>query len=295
MKTGKIFFKILVSGIILFHFMTGKVLSQGTDSRIYKSSSSAEKLYFGINVAPKTAGISHDESSLSALESKKGNSMDYSLEMGIYFTRNFGISLGAGLSSFSSSLTLGTYTVSYETQDDEEEEYEMRISGTGMTEKQKIGLASIPFCLMVRLPAGERIRFNLSGGISVNIPVIKSYEGDGTFSYKGFYPAYPVLLEDLPQHNFQDDYATNVQGALELNPMILAISASGGVSVFISEKMQIGVAANYIRSAGNISGYDNSEFILTSGMDELESMMGSVKAAGLQSIGISIGLKMYLK
>ena len=44
--------------------------------------------------------------------------------------------------------------------------------------------------------------FMIQGGVNMAIISKNSYTSTGTFTYKGYYPAYNVLLENLPNYAF---------------------------------------------------------------------------------------------
>jgi hypothetical protein len=278
---------------IFFSILITSGYSQGTDSR----SSSGSKMYAGIFINPLKTGIANEKfSSGSTLNNASGSGLNIAIEGGYFFTDLLGVSIGAGYGSYAATVSMDSYTTSYTTTDTENESYEMRISGKAISENQKISFISIPVCLNVKYPFTEKIGGYAKAGISFNIPLSKTYAGSGTFTYDGYYPAYPVLLQNVPAYGFPTDLSTVASGDLQINSFNIGIVASGGAYYALNDNMQILIGIQFNKSIGNISGYKaDANYRLTSKATELNSVMGGSTTAGVQAIGLSIGFKYYLK
>ena len=120
--------------------------------------------------------------------------------------------------------------------------------------------------------------------------------GSGTFTFKGYYPAYNVLLEDLPAYGFPSDVISASKGELELKPFDVNMIASAGFDFFVQKNIQLAVAAFYSKSLSNISAYSSSDtFRLSSDVNQINSFMGGRSNATVQSMGIKISFRYYLK
>jgi hypothetical protein len=226
---------------------------------------------------------------------KYGNAINGILDLDYYFTPSAGISIGIGYNSFASQLSLDTWSSQYQTTDSESESYEMRISGTEIVENQKISFLTIPICFTFRFPADGKIGFNLKGGIGLNIPIAKKYDGTGTFTYDGYYPAYPVLIQDYLPY-FPSNLNTSSSGELQIKSMNTSLFVSGGGFYSLNESIQLILGINFSKTLGNISTYEpDANFMLTTKADELNSFMAGTSNAGLQAFGLSIGIRYNLK
>lgn len=270
------------------------IRAQGTDSRSFSKKSSPEKLYFGINLVPKKAAINYAGYKPDTLDIKSGSSFDFSVEAGYFFSKYLGISAGAGLSSFSATLNLSTYKAKFEAIDGDLESFQMQVSGKNISETQKIGLLSIPICLNCRYPANEKINLFLNAGLSINIPIIKSFTGKGSFTYSGYYPAYPVTIQSFEGY-FPSNHDTNAAGTLQVKSIVPGIVASAGASFSVSRSVQLATGLYFNKSLGSISAYNPENYRISSAMDDLQSIMGAVQSKGVQSVGLSIGVKYFLK
>jgi len=230
------------------------------------------------------------------LLSSSQNSFGGSLEVGYFFTKSFGVSSGIGFSSYKSRLNLDTYQNSFSTTDSENETYERQVSGSGIEEVQKIGFISLPVCFDLRLPLSKKMGFFLQTGINLSIPISKKYTSNGTFTYKGYYPAYNVLLENLPAYGFPSNYKSAVDGELDIKPINVNAIAATGFDFFLQKNIQIAVMATYSQSLSSISAYSSPDkFQLSSAINQINSLMGGSSKATVQSLGLNIRLRYFLK
>ena len=288
---------IYIRQILILSFMIicyqHEVFSQETDISAGKQSG----LFVGLNLGPSQSQIINVGTlSVSELLSSKKTSFFGSVEIGYFFSNYFGLSSGIGFISYKTQLTLDTYQNKFNTTDSENESYERRVSGSGVKEVQNIDFLSIPFCIDLRLPFNETIGFFLQTGVNMAVPISKNYNSSGTFTYKGYYPAYNVLLENLPAYGFPSNLSSDTEGELELKPFGFNVTASAGFDFFIQKKIQIAVAACYDKSLSNISEYSSPDkFQLSSDADQINSLMGGCSRAIAQSMGLKIIFRYYLK
>ncbi len=281
---------IIAFMIISFHY---KVYSQGTE--IVKGNPAG--LFFGLNLGPSQSHIKNEEiQSITELLSTKKNTFSGSVEIGYFFSNYIGLSSGVGFVSYKTQLTLDSYQSKFNTTDSENETYERQVTGSGIMEDQNVGLLSVPVCLNLRLPFGKSVGFFLQPGISLSIPLSKDYMSSGTFTYKGYYSAYNVLLENFPEFDFPSNLNTNTEGELELKPMSFNFIASAGFDFLIIQKIQIAVAACYDKSLSSISEYSSPDkFQLSSDVNKINSFMGGSSKTTAQSMGVKIVFRYYLK
>jgi hypothetical protein len=293
MKTRRTCIKFIVLPLLLAAMLNSVVFSQGTDSRrLFENN---EKFYVGLVFTPQKTSINMEGFS-NNLSFTNGSAINITVEGAFYFSRYAGISFGAGLSPYSSEVLLPIYSTEFSTVDSESESYEMQIEGISITEIQKISFLSIPVSLALRLPAGSSLGFFVNAGLSAEIPMVKKYDGTGTFTYDGYYPAYPVTLENIPAYGFPSDLLTKVSDELEIKSFNAALTVSGGLYFYLNKSIQLALGTHFSRSLSNISGYNyDSEFSLTTQAEELNSMMGGSTKTGIQAFGISLGLRYFLE
>lgn len=253
-------------------------------------------LFFGVSLSPSQTNIFNKGIlSVSDLLSDKQTSFGASVEIGYFFTKHVGVSSGIGLDTYKSQLNLGTYQNKFNTIDSENESYERQVSGTGIKEVQNIGFITVPVCLDIRLPLNRSMGFIIQTGINLAVPFKKKYSGSGTFTYKGYYPAYNVLLENLPAYGFPSNIKSTTDGELEIKPLCFYAIASAGFDYFIQKKIAVAIAVSYSKSLSGISSYSSPEkFQLSPDVNKVNSMMGGSSKASVQSVGMNITLRYFL-
>ena len=293
MKTKTIYFRILILVLFWFILISQAVYSQDTES--HNKPVKEGKMFIGFTLDPVQTKISNDEFS-SALKIDEGMSVNMTVNFGYFFTSKAGITIGAGYSSYSSELSLDSTSIKYQTIDSENENFEMRIAGKSIIEDQKISMLSIPVCAYLRFSVSEKIGIYLRPGLSFNIPLSKTYDGNGTFTYDGYYADYPVLLQNLPEYGLPSNLNTSSSGTLELKSFNTALIASGGMSYSVNNNISLLLGFCFSKSLGNISSYTHDpNYKLSSKANELNSIMAGSSSAGFQSFGISLGFMYYLK
>jgi hypothetical protein len=268
------------------------IFSQGTDISTRKKPG----MFIGLGATQSQSNILNEGTlTVSKLLSEKATSLSYSMEIGYFFSDFFGLSTGAGYNTYKAHLTLSDYQSKFTTTDDESETYEMRITGSGITEDQEIIYLGVPLCLNLRIPLGKTIGIFLQAGANVSIPLSQNYKSSGTFTYKGYYPAYNVVLENLPNHGFPSNENNNSEGELELKPLVYDAVASAGLDLYLFKKVQIVVAGCYDKSLSNISNYAlSAKYQLSTDADHMNSLMEGSSTAIAQSMGVKICLRFYL-
>jgi len=284
---SQIFFSALL--MIGSHFES---FSQEADSTVVKPG-----LFVGLSFGPSQSSISNEGIlSVANLVSSSQNSFGGVAEIGYFFSKSIGVSSGIGYSLYKSQLELRTYQNKFNTTDSENEAYERQVSGTDIKETQKVGFLSLPVCLDIRLPLSKKMGFFFQTGINLAIPVTKKYSSSGTFTYKGYYPAYNVLLQNLPSYGFPSNVNSVTNGSLEIKSMNVNALVSVGFDFLIQKNIQFGIAAFYSKSLLNISDYPSPDkFQLSSDSNQINSLMGGSNKASVQSIGVNIRLRYFLK
>jgi hypothetical protein len=255
------------------------------------------KLYIGVSAGPSINKITFGSSTLlPGLLSKDKTSFSASADLGYFFSNNFGISTGLKYSSYSGTLTLDSYSSNFSATDTENEIYERRVSATSISEQQNISFLTIPVCLNLRFSAGKRFSFYLKGGAGLSLPVKSSFTSSGNYSFAGYYQAYNILLQNLPDYGFPSNTDLKYSGSMEMNSIIVDGTAGAGMGIFISDKTEILIGADYTRSLTTILGYSSPEnFQLSLDTNKINSMMGGTNKVTAEAIGINISFRYYFR
>lgn len=269
---------------------------QGQDLQVDSVKTKQHGLFIGLSLSPYQSQISQvGMLSVSGLIATAKPAISGTIEIGYSLSDHFGISSGITFLSFNSQVTLKAYQNKFNTVDTENEAYERQVFGTNITEDQNIAFLGIPVTLNFRMPLGRKVGFTIRSGIDMAVPVIKNYHSSGTFTYKGYYPRYNVLLENLPAYGFPDKASISAGGQLELHPIYFDASVSAGMDFFLRKNMQAIIAFSYSKSLSGLQSYSSPEkFQLSSDINQINSMMGGSNKTNIQSVGVMFTLRYYL-
>lgn len=289
----KIFINSLLVASFLIMITINDGYSQGTDlSRNNKPS-----FYVGISLVPALSEIVYlGTTGISETQSKGSFTFSGSLDAGYFFSKYIGISSGIGFISFKNEMTLAQYQSIFQDIDKDSETYEMRVTGSNIKEEVNLGFLFIPVNIIFRLPVNGKFGFFVQPGIDLTIPVGKSYINSGVFTYKGYYEAYNVLLENLPDYGFPTNLSSSSDGKVETRSVCFNTGVACGIDFFINKKIQITVSGLYDKSLSNVSGYTSTEnFQLSPAVDKMNSLMGGYTKASTSAFGLSLTFRYYLK
>lgn len=286
---------ILLSFLILLLTETAIIAREKADSL-----NKIPRFFIGITGGPSMNTVdSKGTLSLTDMitdKMKNNYSGSFEFELGYFFARSMGISTGVGYNAYNTDLSLVAYTNKFNTKDSEGEAYERRVSGSNIKEQQNVTFLNVPLCLNFRIPAGAAFGLFLKGGVNFSFPLKHEYNSSGTFNYSGYYPAYNVLLHDLPAYGFPGNSAISTSGDLELKPYNIEGIVLAGFQLTIKRKLQFIVGASYSQSLSTISNYGSSDqFQLSTDSDKLNSMMGGCKSSVAGSVGLRLSIRYYLK
>ena len=269
---------------------------QGKAQLVDSSKTRPHGLYVGFSLASYQSFISQEGMlSVSGLNNLGKPGISGTVELGYSLSDHFVISSGITFVSLNNQVTLKTYQNKFNTTDTENETYERQVTGTNITEDQNIACLGIPVNLNLRIPIGRKLGFSLRAGIDMTIPVKKNYHTSGTFTYKGYYPKYNVLLENLPAYGFPNQAVISADGQLDLKPVCFDGSFSGGLDFRINKRIQAIIAYCYTHSLTEIQSYGAPEkFQLSPDISQINSMMGGSTKVNFQSAGVLFTLRFYL-
>lgn len=123
------------------------------------------------------------------------------------FTDNFPISIEAGLGIRGLSFVMH-HTASIGTLDATDadgDNYQAIYTYGELSEKLKLTYFDIPIRLCIGQPAADRVTAYFKLGITPSIKVSSKFDGEGTYSLKGYYPQWDVTLENIPELGFGND------------------------------------------------------------------------------------------
>jgi len=264
-----------------------------TNSKYWKN----YHLFIGLSAGPAQTIISnHLSNDYSQIETSKENSLCFSFDGGYFFNKYIGVVTGVGLSPFKTLLSLSDYYNTLDTIDSEGDYYERRIDGNDIKEIQKIKYLEFPVMVALNYPYSRIIGLFLQTGVSISVPIATTYSSSGTFSYSGYYPAYNVVLTDIPYEGFVSNVNNASQGNLKVKPINPQVVAVGGFYFYPEKQLQISVGFSYKKMLTNISDYPNPTSVqLSIQENEIRSLMEGCSKVSANSVGVMISLRYFIK
>ncbi|MCE1197473.1 MAG: hypothetical protein LWW85_00770 [Marinilabiliales bacterium] len=285
MRIGTWFFGLLV-GIGAQTF-----LASGQESDTIRTASPG--WFVSIRLAPASTAIHlTSASALFPITTEKGSGGSLAPEVGYFFTEHFGLATGLNFMQYNGVVRLSSYQEKFQTTDSENESYERRVTAVQVSENQKIGLLGIPLKLVLRSSLGQRVGLLMEGQVSVAFPVAKHYTSSGIFTYKGYYPKYNVLLENLPLYGFPNAAAVEGTGDLPVKSPVISVGCAAGLDYRITSHWLVVATLHYDRSISQVVDTPAS-FNLSTDVTGIHSMMGGCTQASLQAIGVGIGIRYF--
>lgn len=282
---------------VLFIILTSEINSQGTSMQS-GSFQKDNKLFINVSISPENTGIllNISENSLKDVRESWKMKISGSIEVGYMLSQNFGFSSGLRYSHFSTAFSLDAYNDEIHSVDSDLDNYIRIITGENINETEKISTLGIPLIFNMQTSPGEKFIIFFNPGIEVAIPVSKSYESTGTFSYKGYYPSYYITVENAGLEGFLDGQEVKSSGDLDLKSLFPEITANAGIQFKTGEKSRILFGINYKKAIADISGSSElNNFDLSTESQKINSLSGGSDKVSSSSIGLTIGLRYYIR
>ena len=281
------FFMVL---LLLFCFHN-EARSQVKDSLKHKKPG----LYVGFSIGPaQTAIKSVGTLSVAQVTSTSQNGYSGSLEIGYLFSKYLGLSSGINFVSYKSQLALADYTNNYTTKDSENDIFEMRVTGSGISELETVNVLSIPLCVNLQAPLCKKFGFFFKGGLNMAFPMSQKYSSSGTFTYKGFYPAYNDLLENLPSYGFPTNKSLAVNGTMQLKTAGISPVFKTGFDYAVKKNMKITLGVSLGSLNLGVKNGTTNTFQLSPDATHINSFTGGSNKTTASSTGFEIGFRYSL-
>lgn len=195
-------------------------------------------------------GISELQYDVSAGERKTGFGANAGLGYAFFFSPNWGVGTGVGLMWMNTKYELPGFTDAYAANDGTDN-FELRYTMNGYTEKQRVLNVNIP--LMLKFQTNGRTKFYASAGAKVGFPVHATYKSQAVgFTTSGYYPQYNNELFGPAFMGFGQFEGEEKKGDLHLKTMCM-LSAEAGVKWKLAANRSLYTGAYIDYGLNNIS------------------------------------------
>ena len=163
-----------------------------------------------------------------------------------FFTPNVGVGIGAGYATYTSKADLGNYISNTPAVDDENENFEYRVSASGIKEELHLSVIEIPVFLAYRKSLSKKLRLLVHAGFKVSLPLTATYNcTEGTIETKGYYASNNVEYANMPNHGFETIDKISYSGKLSTN-MVYSLFGNFGITIPMGKMgLNLGVYGSY--------------------------------------------------
>lgn len=243
----------------------------------------------GLHAGPCLSSINTSfNSSIENVKSEGGLSFNFRLSGKYFFTRQIGVASGFEVLSFKQATTASSAYESFNTYYSENQYYERRIWGDSIEEKVTLIVLHIPLQVFYHHKFNNAVAIYGSFGPGISIPLASNTNGNGRFTYKGYFSEENALLWDIPIYGLSSDVDVNVNNKIKTNPVIINIAASVGVEFSMNRYYRFNATLGYYRTITSAIK-TGSSIHLSNEAGSYNSMLGSGEN-NLSNIWFSIGL-----
>lgn len=218
-----------------------------------------------------------------------GLSYQFQLGGAYYFSKSLGAGIGAGYANYTSQSLLDNYTSTSNTpaRDSEGENFEYRVTASGIKELQSLSALEVPVFIAFRTDGENKAGLNINAGLKFSLPLSANYQcTGGSLTTKGYYPAYNVEFSDMPNHGFETINSINYSGKLNA---VTATSVFGNISYLIPLG-KVGLNLGVYGSYGLSSVLKPSSKLLIDYPGSYNSLTSLSSSVSLISAGVRIGV-----
>lgn len=186
-----------------------------------------------------TSSLSYD---VAGADVRQGTGINLGLEYTLYFSNNFGVSLGAEYQRFKAKTKASKLSGAYEAVDFEQENFEFRYSMERFEEEQKLGFVNIPIMFVYQ---NHEHNFYIKGGAKIGIPISGKFNSSYDLSTSGYYPQYEGELFDPEFMGFGEFNNVDAQGDADVNISYIATFEAGIIQPIGKSKFYAGFYIDY--------------------------------------------------
>ena len=203
----------------------------------------SKKLEFGINGFYGYSGLS---GSLTNGSLTPGFGYQFSIDGKFFFLKNIGLGIGAGYATYTSQGELKSYASNTPATDDVGENFEYRVTASGIKENIKLSAIEIPIFLSIGKSTTGKFGLQANAGLKVSLPITATYQcTEGALETKGYYASNNVVYADMPNHGFETIDKVSYSGKLSTT-MAYSLFGNLGISIPIGKMgLNLGVYGSY--------------------------------------------------
>ena len=143
--------------------------------------------------------------------------------------------VGVGVSTFSKSADLNITSEQVNSLlDADGDPYNAHLDYQGINEKFSLTYIDVPLYVEIGRPSRSKFKGWAKLGVKGSFLINDSFEGKGTYTARGYYPRWDVLLHDIPELNFLTNQSAYSDSEYKMKSFVLWGTVSAGVSIPLS-------------------------------------------------------------
>ena len=216
------------------------------------------------------------------------------------FNPNWGISTGVNVATFGNKLSLDAFNGSYNTTDNQGDDFRFSYSVTNYEEKQNVTMVLIPIMARYELPLNFNFAetdLQVAGGFKVGLPLSsKSTVQQGTFSSQGYYSHENQTYQNLPHRGFVTNHTMDkAKNTLELKTAIM-LSLEAGLSFNLGNDLALFSGLYFDYGLNDIQKLQDGELVQYQSENPAALQTGNALQTNMVSkiVPMSVGLKVRI-
>ena len=179
------------------------------------------------------------------------------IEMDYFFSQKIGLSTGLSVNQYRSKAWLDNFdnygTNTLRRMDKDNEMYYLYNYVSNVFENTYVSSVSVPLSLKYRLRPDKNWDFFIKAGVKF-IYVLKAHiKAEGQSEWQGYYPAYHVVLYDVPEYGFtvyDINYDKEIQ---DYNNMLFSFISSLGISKRMGKRVNFELSTFYEQGINDLN------------------------------------------
>jgi hypothetical protein len=119
--------------------------------------------------------------------------------------------------------------------------------------------------------------------------VKKSVSTSGVYSYKGYYPDYHVVLEDIGYYGYVSDKPLESEPKSSIKSFNISLMSEVGMNMPLTDKLNLNFSVLFQKGLLNLSG-KNEDYIFSDGLNKTNPILDSRGKVSTLFFGINFGI-----
>ncbi|MDP4210201.1 MAG: OmpA family protein [Bacteroidota bacterium] len=286
-----------LTGILVFLLFSSAIAGQTHEQVSFSNDNYSSKWDLNIHGSPARTRL---KSNKFGNEEKITYGYNGGLDLAYYFIAGeklkFGLSAGVNY-SFYKALRILNYNDSIKTVDADNDQFTLYQKGDNIRETQNASFIDIPVLLRLEYVPFPHFGVYLHAGGYYSSALNAKYNISMTYTAKGYYPKYNVLLHDIDVPNSPYFFPTNKpmsgQGSLQVKSSY-GITVAFGLKYKLTPNIALTAGVSSYMGMTNLSAYSKSNWFLVNSNRSINTLMSRGDKITENAYCVDFGLSITL-